>query len=300
APRIRRPHARGARCGAVHFHPPRLGARALHQRAAALLGLLAVRVAPQPRAREEPALRLGDRRTAARHRPEALALSCRRGVRREPSLRGRGERRALLRQSRGREGRTDGLGAGRGRRDRQRRGGAAHHRPRHAPRHRRRHREGRGRLPEMKALLLAAAVAAVVTPPAHAELYRWIDPDTGSVKYSTSPPGDAGVNAAVVPYKAPPTPPPAAVPAAGAAQPGALAGLEARWTDLLNQLSALTPQDLRRAGEGLKQQIEAYGALSAELDRLDPSGSDRRRQQSEAMLERLRKGLAAQPGPQKK
>jgi hypothetical protein len=152
----------------------------------------------------------------------------------------------------------------------------------------------------MKALLLAAAVAAVVTPPAHAELYRWIDPDTGSVKYSTSPPGDAGVNAAVVPYKAPPTPPPAAVPAAGAAQPGALAGLEARWTDLLNQLSALTPQDLRRAGEGLKQQIEAYGTLSAELDRLDPSGSDRRRQQSEAMLERLRRGLAAQPGPQKK
>ena len=148
----------------------------------------------------------------------------------------------------------------------------------------------------MKVLLFAAVVAF----PVHAELYRWIDPDTGSVKYSTSPPGDAGVNAAVVPYKAPPTPPPAAVPAAGAAQPGALAGLEARWTDLLNQLSALTPQDLRRAGEGLKQQIETYGTLTAELNRLDPAGADRRRQQSEPVLERVRRGLAAPIGSEKK
>jgi hypothetical protein len=44
----------------------------------------------------------------------------------------------------------------------------------------------------VRALLLVAGLAAV---PAHADLYRWIDPQSGSVKYSSvAPPwyGDAG------------------------------------------------------------------------------------------------------------
>jgi hypothetical protein len=150
----------------------------------------------------------------------------------------------------------------------------------------------------MKAVFLLVALAL----PAHAELYRWIDPETGSVKYSNTPPYDSRVNAQVVPFKAPPAPPPAAKPAAMAQppQPAALTALEARWSDLLGQLAGLTPQDFRRAGDGIRQQLEAYGALSAELDRLDPAGSERRRTQSEGMLERLKRGLAAHLGQQKK
>ena len=37
----------------------------------------------------------------------------------------------------------------------------------------------------MKRLLLLAALAAL---PAHAELYRWVDPQSGSVKFSNLPP----------------------------------------------------------------------------------------------------------------
>jgi hypothetical protein len=153
----------------------------------------------------------------------------------------------------------------------------------------------------MRTFVLVTSV--LFSMPVEAELYRWIDPETGSVKYSTTPPYDSRVNAQVVPFKAPPAPPPAATPATMAAQPpqpGALPALEARWSGLLGQLAGLTPQDFRRAGDGLRQQIEAYGALAAELDRLDPAGSDRRRTQSEGMLERLRRGLAAQAGQQKK
>lgn len=160
----------------------------------------------------------------------------------------------------------------------------------------------------MKIVLLCAALVAT---PVQAELYRWIDPESGSVKYSTSPPYDTRIDAQVVPFKAPaaPPPPPAASTPASAPlqqqQPGALSTLEATWSDLLKQLAGATPQDFRRAGEGLKQQLEAYGTLSAELDRLDPAGAQRRREQSEPLLERLKKGLAAQlspssPVPQKK
>ena len=152
----------------------------------------------------------------------------------------------------------------------------------------------------MKAFVLAAAIFFAVT--AKGELYRWIDPDTGSVKYSTIPPYDPRINAEVVPFRA--TAAPAAAPASAAvavpAQSGAVAALEARWSDLLRQLSGLTPQDFSRAGSGVMQQLEAYGTLTAELDRLDPAGSQRRRSQSEPFLERLQKGLGAQPGQQKK
>jgi hypothetical protein len=152
----------------------------------------------------------------------------------------------------------------------------------------------------VKLVFLLLGLAAF---PARADLYRWIDPETGSVKYSSVPPHDSRVNAGVVPFKAPPAPPPVASPGTtGVAPPqaGALAALEARWSGVLSQLSELTPQDFRRAGDGLRQQLEAYGALSAELDRLDPAGSERRRTQSEGMLERLKRGLGAQPGQQGK
>ena len=56
-------------------------------------------------------------------------------------------------------------------------------------------------------LLLAAAAST-----AHAELYRWVDPQTGSVKFSNSPPAwIEGANAPapsveVIPYNVKPAP----------------------------------------------------------------------------------------------
>jgi hypothetical protein len=40
--------------------------------------------------------------------------------------------------------------------------------------------------------------------------------------------------------------------------------------------------------------MEAYEAVRAELDRLDPAGAARRRNESTSVLERLRQGFGAQ------
>ena len=131
-----------------------------------------------------------------------------------------------------------------------------------------------------------------------ADLYRWIDPQSGSTKYSNFPPpwhGDplregASPAVEVLPYQAP-AKPPAEKPAA----PSPLGRLEERWRSML-QLLSVTPQraDFERAGEGLQQQVKAFEAVRAELDRQDPGGAARRRAEEVGAFERLKKGLEAQ------
>ena len=53
-------------------------------------------------------------------------------------------------------------------------------------------------------------------------------------------------------------------------------------------------QDFSRAGSGIQQQLEAYQALSAELDRIDPAGAARRRAQEVGVIETMRRGWEAQ------
>jgi hypothetical protein len=105
----------------------------------------------------------------------------------------------------------------------------------------------------VKGLVLLAALLPL---PAHADLYRWVDPQTGSVKLSSTPPpwyGDPekqrGAPAVeVVPYRARGgAPAPETKPAVG------VAALEA----------------------------------GAELTRLDPAGAQRRRAQEAAALARF-------------
>lgn len=143
----------------------------------------------------------------------------------------------------------------------------------------------------MRALLFLGCVAL----PAHADLYRWVDPETGSVKLSSLPPSDPTVGAELVPYKSPALPKPPAAPAV--AKPAATASLPAlqlRWTELMTQLTGLTPQDFNRGSDGLKQHMEAYEAVRAELDRMDPAGAARRNAESTSIFDRLRQGFAAQ------
>jgi len=134
-------------------------------------------------------------------------------------------------------------------------------------------------------LLLLAPFAA------QADLYRWIDPDTGSVKLSTLPPNDPRVQAEVVRYNAPPPP----RPAAAAVKPAASAPeLETRWRALLSQLTGVKPQDFDGGAEGLRRHMEAYDAVRAELDRQDPAGAARRRAAEQtSLIDRLKQGLLA-------
>ena len=126
---------------------------------------------------------------------------------------------------------------------------------------------------------------------ARADLYRWVERESGSVKYSSTPPpwyGDPqrerGAPAVeVLRYRAPGKP-----PAAEAASPAGRQGveLEARRTDLLKFFHALPPTtDL--ASPGVREQVQLYLAISAELDRLDPPGASRRRAQQPPILAAL-------------
>ena len=136
----------------------------------------------------------------------------------------------------------------------------------------------------MRLLVLVMALHAFH---AHADLYRWVDRESGSIKYSNTPPpwfgdpekarGAPAVEVIRNPVGAAP-PKLAAPPEGAAARASAVSALEARWAELAKALASLpATTDFSRAGSGAQQQLEAYQALSAELDRLDPAGTARRR-----------------------
>jgi hypothetical protein len=154
----------------------------------------------------------------------------------------------------------------------------------------------------MRSLVLMATLAAM---PAYADLYRWVDPQTGSVKFSSYPPPWFGQPALeisapateVVVYRPPGAPKPEAEAAKPSTASSIIAALETRLAGLTQFFSALPSNtDFSRAGSGIQQQLEAYQAVAAELDRLDPAGAARRRQQEVGFIETLRRGLEAQFG----
>ena len=130
-------------------------------------------------------------------------------------------------------------------------------------------------MPAVKAALFVAAFAAF---PAQADLYRWVDPETGSVKFSNAPPpwyeSGSGPQVDRIPYKQPGS----RAPAGDQAQQEAALGLEARWRE---QLQKLTPQSTR-------EEFVAFQGLTGELDKLDPGGKERRTRELQKMLQRFR------------
>lgn len=147
----------------------------------------------------------------------------------------------------------------------------------------------------LRSTLQLIALLGIACTPAHADLYRWVDPDTGSVSLSTLPPSDPRVHAELVPYRgaaapprpgasagAPPKPAPPAEPSASVPE------LEARLHELSSKLAAATPQDLAKNGDALRQQLVAYEVVRGQLDRLDPAGAQRRAAEATALIERLR------------
>ena len=153
-------------------------------------------------------------------------------------------------------------------------------------------------------LLLAIVLLPAL---AHADIYRWVDPETGAVKFSNTPPpwyGDPekerrNPKVEVIRYRgAEQKPKPAPEPQKPATEVRTIASLEARWLELARFFASLPPStDFERAGSNIRQQLEAYNALTAELERLDPGGMPRRRAQEAAVIESTRRELAPQPSP---
>ena len=125
-----------------------------------------------------------------------------------------------------------------------------------------------------------AAALCLVALTAHADLYRWVDPETGSVKFSNQPPAE-GRTVEVVPFRGA-----ASTPERSAPVPEAQAPLEQRRR-LLQQAMLQTPFDPANPGV-LQKQAEAYQAVAQELDRLDPAGAARRRAEDVALFEKMK------------
>jgi hypothetical protein len=126
-----------------------------------------------------------------------------------------------------------------------------------------------------------------------------MDPETGSVKYSSYPPpwyGDeAKQRRAPKVERIPAGSDPAARPgtAAGGAQDPArnLEMLEAQRKAMLQQIPAIAERGgAERGVPVLQKQLEAFGAVSAQLDKLNPEGAAARRAEAEAVLQKLIKG----------
>jgi hypothetical protein len=146
------------------------------------------------------------------------------------------------------------------------------------------------------------AVLLLFSSAAWADLYRWVDPQSGSVKFSNQPPpwhGDAArerVSPKVEVISSQPKPAPApAAPARPAAPPG-LAGMELQWRAMLEELAGLPERpDYARLGDSIQRQLQVYEATRAEVDRVDPDGATRRRAAERGVVERVRRGLEARP-----
>lgn len=112
---------------------------------------------------------------------------------------------------------------------------------------------------------------------AHADLYRWVDPESGSVKLSNTPPPwyerSAGPQVEVIPYAAPSGRPAVTDPLA----PGG--ALQARWRDALLAVSS----------QPTRESLQALARLSAELDKADPAGTRRRQEEIASIVRRMQK-----------
>ena len=144
------------------------------------------------------------------------------------------------------------------------------------------------RLAILLAVLLGSGQAA-------ADLYRWVDPETGSVKFSSYPPpwyGDETKQRRApkvehIPARGPGAsariePAPDAPRDAGTS----LDALERQRKAVLQQLSV----SAGRPGAGTQQQLQALATVMEQLDKLNPEGAQARRVETEAVLQKLIKG----------
>jgi hypothetical protein len=138
---------------------------------------------------------------------------------------------------------------------------------------------------------------------AHADMYRWVDPDTGSVKFSNLPPAERpGLAVEVLPYQAAPpvpvtAPAPVVTPAAAPpvrAERSPRAPQEARWRLALERLAeAVERPDADRADPRLQGLVKRAEAANGELDKLDPAGAAARKRELQSAMDSLRP--AAEP-----
>jgi hypothetical protein len=142
-----------------------------------------------------------------------------------------------------------------------------------------------------------AAVLAALAPHARAELYRWRDPQTGSVKYSSYPPpwfGDEAREANAPKVEV------LGGPQAGGKDsdkpPDAMAEkiaevvrfMEQRREQLLARMTiARASAGFEPANPSFQADLQAYRNVTRELDKFDPRGAAARREADVRVFENL-------------
>lgn len=148
----------------------------------------------------------------------------------------------------------------------------------------------------MRIALAAVVFLLLHAAPAAADLYRWIDPETGSVKFSSYPPpwyGDAAAQRRAPKVEVIPGRDAAGRQVAGDKPEGGrlLESLEVQRKAILQQVPALAARSgSELSGSTLQRQLEAYAALAAQMDKLDPQGAAARRGEVQMIFERISKG----------
>jgi len=145
-------------------------------------------------------------------------------------------------------------------------------------------------------VLLAASAANAL-----AELYRWRDPQTGTIKYSSYPPpwyGDESREAAAPKVEvigAPQAEGAGRTPADEMAEKVAevIRFMEQRREQLLSRMTvARASTGFDPEGAAFKADLQAYRAVTRELDKFDPKGAPLRRRADARAFENL--GIAPQ------
>ena len=114
---------------------------------------------------------------------------------------------------------------------------------------------------------------------AHADLYRWVDPESGSVKLSNSPPPWYERSGGPAVERIRDTAPGARQPAADPLAPTPVGVLQARWREALLAVSS----------QPTREGVQTLAALTAELDKADPAGARRRQEEVQSILRRMQK-----------
>ncbi len=139
-------------------------------------------------------------------------------------------------------------------------------------------------------LILALAALAV---PATAQMYRYLDPETGQTKLTNVPPPGTKPGAAQ-PAPATAQPAPAASPAKPAATlPPHAFEMDRQRTRLLQQLVAEAPNVGTPAGkERYLARLGDVVSIEARLDKIDPGGRKARAAERDRALEQCSDGFA--------
>lgn len=132
---------------------------------------------------------------------------------------------------------------------------------------------------------------------ASADLYRWVDRESGSVKLSSTPPpwfgdperGRGTPPVEVIQYRGSAAPPKPVAPEAGSKTE-----LERRWRGALQQVAVIAERpDIDRLMPQLQEVVRTAETLRAELNRIDPDGAAARERELRGTLEKLRRSPPA-------